>query len=221
MKINTCTLTLKTDKDIIESTNKLRGYIAHNNPNNLLLHNHLDKNILVYSYPLVQYGIINGRAYLFGIDEGVQAIKELSNNLNELKLNRHYNILEKQLTEKEVDINISSEQHKYIFVSPWIGLNQKNYQKYKKIQDQREKKLLINKILIGNILSMCKGLGIIINHKIKVKTHLNIQTVKYKSVYMEAFTGEFITNFQLPDYIGLGKGVSHGYGTIVKQKPLE
>ena len=221
MKINTCTLTLKTDKDIIESTNKLRGYIAHNNPNNLLLHNHLDKNILVYSYPLVQYGIINGRAYLFGIDEGVQAIKELSNNLNELKLNRHYNILEKQLTEKEVDINITPEQHKYIFVSPWIGLNQKNYQKYKKIQDQREKKLLINKILIGNILSMCKGLGIIINHKIKVKTHLNIQTVKYKSVYMEAFTGEFITNLQLPDYIGLGKGVSHGYGTIVKQKPLE
>ena len=35
---------------------------------------------------------------------------------------------------------------------------------------------------------------------------------------MQAFTGEFITNFKLPDYIGLGKGVSHGYGTIIQQK---
>lgn len=220
MKINTCTLTLKTDKDIIEDTSKLRGYIANNNPENLLLHNHIDNNVLIYSYPLVQYGIINGRAYMFGIDDGVQAIKELTNNLKELQLTRHYNIIEKQLTEKQTDINTTREQHKYIFVTPWIGLNQKNYQKYKETTDQREKKLLLNKILIGNILSMCKGLGIIVNHQIKVKTHLNVKTVQYKSVYMEAFTGEFITNFQLPDYIGLGKGVSQGYGTIIKQKPI-
>ena len=62
---------------------------------------------------------------------------------------------------------------------------------------------------------MCKGLGIIVNHRINIKTHLNPQTIQYKSVYMQAFTGEFITNFKLPDYIGLGKGVSHGYGTII------
>ena len=62
---------------------------------------------------------------------------------------------------------------------------------------------------------MCKGLGIIINHRIHIRTHLNINSVKYKSVYLQSFTGEFTTNFQLPNYIGLGKGVSHGYGTVI------
>ena len=217
MKINTCTLTIKTDKDVIESSNKFRGYIANNNPDNILLHHHID-NILIYSYPQVQYGVINGTPYIFGIDEGVQAIKELNNNLTELQLTRHYNILEKQLTEKVVDIKTTTQQHKYKFISPWIGLNQKNYQKYKKIDNTRDKKILLNKILIGNILSMCKGLGIIINHKINIKTHLNIKNVKYKSVYMQGFTGEFLTNFSLPDYMGLGKGVSQGHGTIIKLK---
>ena len=218
MKINTCTLTLKTDKEITESANKLRGYIAKTNPNNILLHNHMDKNTVIYTYPLIQYGIINKKAYIFGIDEGVQVIKEITDNLEELQLNRHYNITEKTITEKMVDINTTQEQHKYTFVTPWIGLNQKNHKKYNQTKDQRERKIILNKILIGNILSMCKGLGIIINHKIKIKTHLNPQTIKYKSVYMQAFTGEFITNFKLPDYIGLGKGVSHGYGTIIQQK---
>ena len=62
---------------------------------------------------------------------------------------------------------------------------------------------------------MSKGLGIIINHRIHVRTHLKMESVKYKSVYLQSFTGEFTTNFQLPEYIGLGKGVSHGYGCVM------
>jgi hypothetical protein len=31
---------------------------------------------------------------------------------------------------------------------------------------------------------------------------------------MKGFKGTFAVNFELPDYIGLGKSVSRGFGTI-------
>ena len=40
MKINTCNLLIKTDKDISQESNKLRGYIGNKFKNHPLLHNH-------------------------------------------------------------------------------------------------------------------------------------------------------------------------------------
>jgi len=40
------------------------------------------------------------------------------------------------------------------------------------------------------------------------------RTQYYKGVRLLSFDAEFKTNVSLPDYIGLGKGVSLGMGTI-------
>ena len=63
------------------------------------------------------------------------------------------------LQEKEVDIKPSSEEKHYKFITPWLGLNQVNYQKYSNLTEWKDKKELLNKILVGNLLSMSKGLG--------------------------------------------------------------
>ena len=61
---------------------------------------------------------------------------------------------------------------------------------------------------------MSKGLGIIVNKRLYAKTHFDIKQVKYKSVVMNAFVGEFKVHYNIPDYFGLGKGVSHGFGCV-------
>ena len=61
---------------------------------------------------------------------------------------------------------------------------------------------------------MCKGLGIIVNRQLRVKSYLNEKTVQYKSVNMKGFAGEFTVNFRMPTLFGLGKGVSQGFGTV-------
>ena len=38
---------------------------------------------------------------------------------------------------------------------------------------------------------------------------------------MLTFRGEFSTNFQIPDYLGLGKQVARGYGMVKKKDELE
>lgn len=220
MKIKTGYLILKTDKKVNETPSKIRGYIGNKFKENRILHNH-DNQELLYRYPLVQYKIIENSIIIFALEEGLTAIKNITNDLEELHLKNTYNITEKIIYEKNFQMEESEKLQSYKIITPWLALNQKNYKKYKEIKDQKEKKIFLNKILIGNILSMCKSFGIMVNKRLIVKSYLNIEDVEYKSVILKGFTGEFQTNFKLPDYIGLGKGVSHGYGTIINKKTSE
>ncbi len=75
-----------------------------------------------------------------------------------------------------------------------------------------EKTQFLEQILRGNILSFAKGLGIFIDKQVEcVITQLSEPTVKrYKDVKLTMFDAEFTTNVSIPDYAGLGKGVSKG-----------
>lgn len=214
MKYNIVNLILKTDKNLSFTASKVRGYIGNQFKEYDLLHNHINHNDLIFNYPLVQYKVINDYILIQGIDEGGEILKMISVNLNYLSLEKEYKIIEKTLQEKEVDIKPSSEEKHYKFITPWLGLNQANYQKYSNLTEWKDKKELLNKILVGNLLSMSKGLGIIVNKRLYAKTHFDIKQVKYKSVVMNAFVGEFKVHYNIPDYFGLGKGVSHGFGCV-------
>jgi len=80
--------------------------------------------------------------------------------------------------------------------------------------DWKEKKNFLNNIMIGNILSMCKGLDFVVDKKQYAHSYLDDETVKYKGVDIIGFRGEFRVNFKIPDFFGLGKGVSQGFGAV-------
>lgn len=214
MKIKSSYLVLKTDNPVKESSSRLRGYIGHRFQEYSLLHHHIQGSGHIYTYPLIQYKIINNQPCILGIEEGASVVKEISDMIDNLILgNSVYNVDERILYQKETDMKICDKTH-YNILSPWIALNSKNYDKYNKLRNWKDKKLFLNNILIGNILSMCKGLGIIINRKIYLQSLLEEEKIVFKGIHMVGFTGEFTVNFQIPDFFGLGKGVSQGFGTI-------
>ncbi|MDR0912819.1 MAG: hypothetical protein LBM96_09505 [Methanobrevibacter sp.] len=215
MKINTAYLTIKTDKKIMESSSKLRGYFGNEFKDYPLLHNHYDNNSYLYTYPLVQYNVFNGNVTILGIEEGVNTLKEISSEIKTLNLGKNsYCVNEKIIHEKEYEVAPTRDELHYKFVSPWLALNSKNNELFKNINSWKDKKLFLNKILTGNILSMAKGLGIIVNRQIYPKTHLDERNVYYKSIAMKGFVGEFKIKFRIPNFFGLGKGVSNGFGTV-------
>ena len=207
-------LILKTDLKLTASPTKVRGFIGNNFKEYPILHNHYANDKFLYSYPYVQYKIINGDIVIVGIDEGADLIKKIAPELSTLSLDKEYKITEKLIHEKEVDIKPSSEEKHYKFITPWLGLNQNNYQKYTNAKDWKEKKEILNRVLVGNLLSMSKGLGIIVNKRLYAKTHFEEKIVEYKGVKMNAFIGEFKVHYDIPDYFGLGKGVSQGFGCV-------
>ena len=216
MKINTFHLTLKTNKKVKQDASKLRGYIG-NQFDYPLLHNHYAGNKILYSYPLVQYNVIDGQASILGIEEGAELLKEIADDITELKLSdSYYKIEEKEFQENEYNVSTTNNEYHYKFITPWLALNKNNFERFNKIEGWKDRKVFLNRILTGNILSMAKGLGIIVDRRLYPKTRLDFTNANYKSVNMLAFTGEFRVRFRIPDYFGFGKGVSHGFGAVVR-----
>ena len=100
----------------------------------------------------------------------------------------------------------------------WLPLNSSNYAQYQNSESLVERIQILERVLIGNILSFLKGIGIHLEEQIIVHvTNITGQcAVSYKKVKLRAFDIEFKTNIQLPQYIGIGKNASIGCGVLTK-----
>lgn len=209
-------LVFKLEKNTIDRRDipKLRGYIANKYPHYVELHNHTEKDGFRYGYPMFQYKVINSTPVLIAINEVSQLLMKISFDLNEININdKKINITEKGYILKKEKFGVSKEIVQYRFISPWMALNQNNYNKYMSL-NLNEKNNLLKKILIGNILSMSKSFSYSVEEELKNAIDLQTCMVNFKNQAMLSFKGTFSTNFYIPDYLGLGKSVSRGFGTI-------
>ena len=224
-------MTKKTKTLIIRFQNQLNGreveffrgaVINELNDKEILFHNHLPNNEgYRYSYPLIQYKRISGRAAIFCIGPGTDAIgKFFFDSDMELRIgNRKESFEVDNINAYRTAIGIEEGLTRYS-ISNWLALNHNNYARYNRLESISEKSTFLEQILIGNILSLAKGLDLFLDRQVECKlTQLSEPgTTLYKGTKLTVFDAEFLTNMVLPDYIGLGKGVSIGYGTTtIKQ----
>jgi hypothetical protein len=215
MNLKTLTLTLKSTRPVEESATKLRGFFATRFNEYALLHQHINVDKLLYRYPRIQYKILDGVPLVLGIEEGAEVLKEIYDKYDEIKLGENtYTIVERGISLKEEEFGISPELTTYEFITPWIALSQTNYQRY--LESTREQRReLLRRTLIGNILSASKGLDYVVLEEIKVAIGgLHRRKCELKGTPFIGFLGEFMVNFRIPDYMGLGKSVSRGFGTV-------
>ena len=112
-------------------------------------------------------------------------------------------------------MGITDYQNTYSFITPWLALNERNYQKYRGLETWAEKKELLEKILAGNVISMSKSLNYTVPEPIKVKINDHREILSsLKTIRMIGFLGTFSVNFDIPDHWGIGKSVSRGFGTV-------
>ena len=104
---------------------------------------------------------------------------------------------------------------------PLLALNEKNYEKYQCLGTQAKKIEQLEKILIGNIISMSKSLGYTVPAPIEANIIKIRETrTSLKGTPMIGFLGTFSVNFEIPDYWGIGKSVSRGFGTVKRLKDI-
>jgi len=206
---------LKTDRKVTEDGTALRGFTASRLRDNPLAHQHLDGS-LVYTYPRVQYKVIDGAPIIWGIAEASRIIPSLVDGIEHMTLGKsRYEVIDVEVREATVSLGEVSQPIAYGFVTPWLALNQENYSLFKTMMDWRERKQLLNQILVGNTLSMAKGLRLVVGKRLMVRTRLDPVKVIYKGVPHLGFLGDFQMNYRLPPLIGLGKGVSRGFGCVM------
>lgn len=219
MDLEIFTLTLSSDQPIEGTAAQLRGFFATKFTEYTLLHQH-DAGTLVYRYPLVQYKVIEGTPTVIGINEGSDVLKEIYHATQTIRLgDREFRILQTGIDLRRVPFGLNDRISSYDFVTPWLALNQENYLRYYGLKNGDERRDLLRRTLIGNIISMSKSLGYEIPGRIKCDVEVVPQKRRLKNVNLMAFAGRFHVNFQIPDLLGIGKSVSRGFGAVRQIRP--
>ena len=200
-----------------------RGAIAEKvGLENILFHNHT-QNGLRYNYPYIQYKRLHKKAAIICIDQGVDEIYKLFNQ-PDWKINLNGEQLELKIEKLNVNsfsLNVWDKFFAYRIFN-WLALNPENHKKFRSTDNLTERIKILEKILTANILSFAKGVNWQLEENKKIELHItNIiaeKVTKYKNIPHVAFDVEFKTNVFIPQHIGLGKAVSHGYGVIYIKK---
>ena len=213
--LRTITVRLITDKPVKKTPYQVKGVFINQFADDSiipLLNGQYRKKFL---YPRVQVKILNEQIYLVGVNEGVAHLLALSKKIDTLNFgNIRFQVNDINIY-KQTDILVPSNQPmSYRFISPWVALNPITNKRYKNLNNSGRIKYL-SQLLTHNILFLGKEMGITIDAK--VYTWLSLSSLSPKTVGEKnwgSFFGGFKTNFILPNYIGLGNGITRGFGAI-------
>ena len=223
---------------VIESVMKHEAVFKAADVPTVLFHNHVPvleihgeeripekANNRLYDYPLIQYKIQHRRAEIVGIGQGAQAVQLWLSVIGD-QLNIHG---------KVYDLTIYQHQHerwnpvivadKGLYrLNKWLPINVEKHRQWKEELRLTERIKLLEASLWGHLLHLSKRFGI---EWPKEKLELFISTIDHMS-YKDSFGIKKLaldvviaTNLNLPDEIGLGQGVSIGFGKVQRIKKKE
>lgn len=199
---------------------KLRGFFARKFPQDNLFHNHLPGGSQSFAFPRIQYRIIDGAPALLGIKEGIDILKKVFFEINELEINgRSITVNERQVTLIEEEFGQCDSSLHYRFLSPWMALNQENDREYHKLAESHRREKLL-KILTGNLVTLSKGFQYTIPDRdsLNVNGTFRVVAVNFHNIPMHCFYGDFSVNFIIPDFLGIGKQTARGFGVLMKRE---
>lgn len=215
-------LIVKWNDVIIEPRDipKLRGFFLTQFPENHLFHNHLPGQKFSYKMPQIQYRIIDKHPALLAINEAIDLAKQVFLEVGKLEINGKTIISnEREMILREEDFGQSKEYYNYYFASPWMALNQENYGAYNKL-DTFNKNQKLKTILKNNLKTLSKAFQYWIpdTENLNVDGWFHPADVNFHNQTMLCFTGEFTTNFLIPEFLGLGKQSARGFGVVRKKE---
>lgn len=220
------TLFIKFENEIpAKLVSSFRGAIIEKvGRDNILFHQHKSEKELLYQYPLIQYKTIDKKAAIVCLGDGVDEIHKLFQfNKWDIRIQTETILLKiDKLDLNTITLNVWEKMFTYK-IQNWLALNKENYENYLKIESLTAKCVELERILIGNILAFAKGVDWKVESPVKVNiTEIKSQkAIPYKGVPLAAFDIEFKSNVYLPNNIGLGKSVSHGFGILKMIHQLE
>lgn len=172
---------------------------------------------LIYRYPLIQYKLHRLQPMLLCLEHGVEEVQRFFMQpdwtLN-IKGKQHA-MRVKRLDVQQYNLRVLQQPLTYR-IHNWLALNQENFQAYQKIRGLREQITFLEQIFIGHILGFATGVSWELGGQLRIRILEKFpdKFISFKKNKMQAFNFTFEANVFLPDFIGLGKGPSHGFGVV-------
>jgi hypothetical protein len=201
--------------------NAFRGAMANKvGLGNDWFHNHNNEegaNKLHYRYPLIQYKLHQSRPVLLCIDKGVDEAHHFFVQPDwSLVINKEkHDMRIQKLVLNQFEMKIFERPQSYR-IHNWLALNSENYKMYHSMIRITDKIALLERILTNNLLRFVEGIGWENDRKIEVSITdlIKVNRVSYQGLKVEAHNIDFNCNVFIPDFIGLGRGSSIGFGVV-------
>ena len=170
-------------------------------------------------YPRVQVKVLRQQLYIFGIGAGYDVVRSFHEGLIEVPVDAQtYQVENIETPESELAFDHPADTFlRYKFITPWVALNQRSLGQYEELVP-RERVSYLNRLLVQNLLFISRELGF--NVPFTISTRVKLQSLSPRVVEEQgsgSFKGYFTSNMNLPDYLGLGNGITTGLGTIVRR----
>ena len=170
-----------------------------------------------FRYPRVQVKVLRNQLCIFGLGRGYEPVKSFQEQLDSLTVDDQIFKVMGSETPQDGAINDQPADHyrRYKFITPWVALNRRSLTHYKLLLPL-ERVNYLNRVLVQNLLFIARELGVTPDFTVSVRVKL--QSLSPRVVEDQgsgSFKGYFTSNMQLPDYLGLGNGITKGLGTIV------
>jgi Cas6b C-terminal domain/Cas6b N-terminal domain len=181
-------------------------------------HNH-SGNGFFYHHPLIRYDTSRGDAAVIGLAAGAVFVRSLPPT-DHLRLGPDdFPVTNRSVTTDRVTVGPCPEMIRYKFLTPYLALNQENYEVWRRA-GASERSGLLKRILIGNLLSLSKAIELNVATRLHVETRLEptgFEELK-PGLRLLGFRGSFSANFVAPGYWGIGKSSARGFGTIAREE---
>lgn len=185
--------------------------------NTLLFHNHIDEQKYHYAYPLVQYKTIYRRPTLVCLGEGVEVVHKFFEQQNwDLLIGEQMHKMPiHTLDMNQFMVQVWDKNFEYQ-IRNWLPITQSSHKEYGELEGMIDKIAFLEKKMVGHLLAFAKGISWKVAEQIEVKItdYQEPHLAKHKGVKLLAFNLKFKSNIFLPNYLGLGKGTSVGFGTV-------
>lgn len=184
-----------------------------------LFHNHLDDNHYIYRYPLIQYKIKDRKPCLICLSEATEDIhyllkqKDFAFNIN----GKPYKFEIEDLNLRYHKLQTWDTSFTYSILN-YMALNQDNFNLYKRCTSMLERIGFLENLLTKHIEIFATELGahLPIELELKINDIIGEKSIEYKGIFHLTFSLQFTTNLDIPSYVGIGKGVSIGFGIVRK-----
>lgn len=203
-----------------EETTSFRRFInLFIGADNDLFHNHKSKTDYHYRYPLVQYKVYDDNAALMGIAQsGVAALNSLLENTDFRERCTEWIGEQFAISEETTDtLTLHTTPLLSYRLSNYIALNATNLAEWHDHPTLLARTSLLEKCIVGHILKFASA----IKWQLPPRS-LQVQLLDYRSHTTRSFGNQFMafdvlfrSNITLPEGIGLGKAVSHGFGIVM------
>jgi hypothetical protein len=159
---------------------------------------------------------------IVGIDEGSRAVTDIFTEIDQIRLgDRVLRAEAKELHRRRFEVAILEDRLvEYQLRTPYCALNQDNYPIYRSLSTDADRHDHLCKQLVNHLFAVCKGLGYYAESRIVAYPIFGPpRLASLKGNRLTSFRGGFVTNLVLPDFIGIGKSTSRGFGTIERVRP--